>query len=156
MNKLRKFLTVKWCAMLSSLLAMLGFAACGDGKNDILGPDLYGQPYAKFKVEGAVLNEDGKGIENVKVYVREHYGDTAVTDQQGKFEFNSTDIFPMRDFWVMAKDTKDNYETDSVNITTNFEGGDGDWFSGSYATTHDFTLKKKSAETTDKNTTPEK
>ena len=146
MNKIRKFLTAKWCAMLSSLLAVLGFAACGNGKNDVDEPCLYGQPYAKFKIEGAVLNEDGKGVEGVQVYVRDYYGDTTKTDQQGKYVFNAERFYLFdNNIWVIAEDTKGNYKPDSVSVTPKYEGGDG-WFSGSYATTHNFTLKKKTEE----------
>ena len=158
MNRIKKYLTVKWCALVSALLGMLGFAACGskDDDCDLLppriggssiienGPCLYGQPYAIFQATGAVFNEDGEAVEGVKVYVRDHYGDTTKTDQDGKFVFYSDDIFP-RDYWLMTEDSSGVYEADSVRVITKFEGG-GEWYRGSYSTTQDFTLKKKPAE----------
>ncbi len=153
---------MKWCAMISALLGMLGFAACGskdddnnvatpnpnpdDGEHYIESPCLYGQPYAQFKVEGAVFNEEGTAVEGVKVYVRDNYGDTAKTDQNGKFVFEASRIWAGREFWVMAKDPSGVYATDSICVATDFKGGDGDWYAGSYSTTQDFTLKKKPAE----------
>ena len=141
MNRIKKYLTMKWCAMISALLGALGFTATGC--NGIYGADLYGQPYAKFKIEGSVFNEGGKAVKDVNVYVRNHYGDTTKTDQNGKYVFDAQDIASYREFWVMADDPSGIYERDSVKITPQYEGGDGDWYSGSYSTTHDFTLKKK-------------
>ena len=150
---------MKWCAMISALLGMLGFAACGskdddnnvatpnptpdDGEHYIESPCLYGQPYAHFKVEGAVFNEDGLGVEGVKVYVRDHYGDTTRTDQDGKFVFDAHRIMPFNDLWLMAEDPFGVYAADSVLVDADFKGGNSDWYEGSYSTTHDFTLKKK-------------
>ncbi|MBQ1884464.1 MAG: radical SAM-associated putative lipoprotein [Bacteroidales bacterium] len=144
MKQIKKYLRVKWCAMLSALLGLLGFAACGNKEDDE--PCLYGQPYANFKVEGAVLNDDGKAVNEVKVYVRDHYGDTTKTDQDGKFVLNTNHIFPEKSFWLMAEDPSGIYQADSVEIVPKFEGGDNDWYSGSYSTTHNFTLKTKPAE----------
>jgi hypothetical protein len=33
-----------------------------------------------------------------------------------------------------------------VQVNADYKGGDGDWYVGSYSTTHDFTLKKKPAQ----------
>ena len=147
MNRIKKYLTVKWCAMISALLGMLGYAACGSKDDeDGLGPCLYGQPHAYFKVEGSVLNEEGKTVEGVKVYVRDEYGDTTKTNQDGKYVFEDAYLFPTNTVWMIAEDPSGIYERDSVEITPRYEGGDGDWYSGSYSTTLDFTLKKKPAE----------
>jgi len=143
MNRIKKYLTMKWCAMISALLGALGFAAtgCGDGVYDA---DLYGQPYAKFKIEGAVFNEGGKAVEGVKVYVRDHYCDTAKTDQNGKYVFNANSLGGYLRLWVMAEDPSGVYAADSLALSPQYEGGDGDpWYAGSCTTTHDFTLKKK-------------
>ena len=146
MNRIKNFFTAKWCALISALLGMLGFAACGDN-NDFNGSLLYGQPYAKFKVEGAVLNEDGSSVQGARVYVKEHYGDTTKTAQDGKFTFNAESICPYNYFWVMVEDPSGVYEKDSVKIDAKFKGGDGDmWYNGSYSTTHNFTLKKEESE----------
>ena len=146
MNRIKKYFTVKWCAMISALLGMLGYAACGSkDEEDGLGPCLYGQPHAYFKVEGTVLNEDGLPMKGIKVYVRDNYGDTARTDQNGKYVFEDTYIMPYTNMWVMAKDPYGVYATDSVSVATDFQGG-SDWYSGSYSTTQNFTLKKKPAE----------
>lgn len=146
MKQIKKYFTMKWCALISALLGMLGYAACGSKGEESYGPDLYGEPYAKFKVEGAVFNEEGVAVEGVKVYVRDNYGDTAKTDQNGKFVFEASRIWAGREFWVMAKDPSGVYATDSICVATDFKGGDGDWYAGSYSTTQDFTLKKKPAE----------
>ena len=161
MKQIKKYLTMKWCAMISALLGMLGFAACGskdddnnvatpnpnpdDGEHYIESPCLYGQPYAQFKVEGAVFNEEGLSVEGVKVYVRDNYGDTTKTDQDGKFVFGAQRIMPYTDLWLMAEDPFGVYAADSVLVDADFKGGSG-WYKGSYSTTHDFTLKKKPAD----------
>ena len=171
MKQIKKYLTMKWCAMISALLGMLGFAACGskdddnnvatpnpnpdDGEHYIESPCLYGQPYAQFKVEGAVFNEEGLAVEGVKVYVRDNYGDTTKTDQDGKFVFDSSDIMPFNDLWVIAEDPSGVYEADSVQVDAKFEGGNRDWYVGSYSTTQDFTLKKKPAEPSEPENTEE-
>jgi len=147
MNRIKKYLTVKWCAMISALLGMLGFAACGSkGEEDGFGPCLYGQPHADFKVEGSVLNEEGAPISGVKVYVKGEYGDTARTDQNGKYVIKDNSFLPYTNVWMMAVDPSGVYERDSVKITPQYEGGDGNWDNGSSSTTQDFTLKKKPAE----------
>lgn len=144
MKQLKNFFTVKWYAMLSALLGLLGYAACGD--KDEYGPDLYGQPYAKFKVDGAVLNEDNEPVENVAVYVKRQYNDTTYTDKDGKFLIEDNDFIPFSDSVViMAVDKSGIYEPDSVKLQPKFSGG-SDWFVGSYETTQNFTLKKKSTE----------
>ncbi len=143
MNRIKKYFTVKWCAMISALLGALGFAATGCGN---YGADLYGEPYATFKIDGAVLNEEGKAVEGAKVYVKNHYGDTTKTDRNGKYLFDAKNFAPYREFWVMAEDPSGVYEADSLILMPKYEGGDGDWYSGSYSTTYDFTLKKKPTE----------
>ena len=156
MKQIKKYFTVKWCAMISALLGMLGYSACGSKDDeDGLGPCLYGQPHAYFKVEGSVLNEEGKTVEGVKVYVQRHYGDTATTDQNGKYVFNAKSMGSYRLLWVMAEDPSGVYAADSVGLSPQFEGGDGDWYEGSYSTTHDFTLKKKHAEPVEPENTEE-
>ena len=154
MKQIKKYLTMKWCAMISALLGALGFAATGCG-DDAYDADLYGQPYAKFKIDGAVLNEEGKGVEGVKVYVQRHYGDTATTDQNGKYAFNANNLGGYRLLWVMAEDPSGVYAADSVGLSPQYEGGDGDWYAGSCSTTHDFTLKKKPAEPAEPENTEE-
>lgn len=145
MKQIKKYLTMKWCAMISALLGALGFAATGCG-DDAYDADLYGQPYAKFKIEGAVFNEEGAAVEGAKVYVKNHYGDTTKTDQNGKYAFNANNLGGYRLLWVMAEDPSGVYAADSVGLSPQYEGGDGDWYAGSCSTTHDFTLKKKPAE----------
>jgi putative lipoprotein (rSAM/lipoprotein system) len=156
MKQIKKYFTVKWCAMISALLGMLGYSACGSKDDeDGLGPCLYGQPHAYFKVEGSVLNEEGKAVEGVKVYVQRHYGDTATTDQNGKYVFNAKSMGSYRLLWVMAEDPSGVYAADSVGLSPQYEGGDGDWYAGSCSTTHDFTLKKKPAEPVEPENTEE-
>ena len=93
-----------------------------------------------------MFNEEGLAVEGVKVYVRDNYGDTTRTDQDGKFVFNAKRISPDPYFWVMAEDPSGVYAADSVQVDADFKGGDRDWYEGSYSATHDFTLKKKPAE----------
>ena len=147
MKQIKKYFTVKWCALISALLGMLGYSACGskDEEDDRM-VCLYGQPHANFRVEGSVLNEEGSPIAGVKVYVRDHYGDTTKTDRNGKYLFDAKNFAPYREFWVMAEDPSGVYEADSLILMPKYEGGDGDWYSGSYSTTYDFTLKKKPTE----------
>ena len=157
MKQLKNFFTVKWYAMLSALLSLLGYAACGDKEE--YGAELYGQPYAQFKVDGAVLNEDNEPLEKISVYVKDHYGDTVSTGKDGKFSLEAKRISPEKTLWLMAVDKSGTYQIDSVELTTKFEGANHNWYEGSYETTHDFTLKKKSEEPvdteTDTNTTDE-
>ena len=146
MKQIKKYFTVKWCALISALLGMLGYSACGskDEEDDRM-VCLYGQPHANFRVEGSVLNEEGSPIAGVKVYVRDHYGDTTKTDRNGKYVFESYNIMPFNELCVMAKDPFGIYAADSVLVDADFKGGSG-WYEGSYSTTHDFTLKKKPAQ----------
>ncbi len=57
----------------------------------------------------------------------------------------------------MTEDPSGIYQADSVEIEPKFEGGDHDWYSGSYSTTHNFTLKTKTpdSETPKENKEPE-
>lgn len=144
MNKIKNYLTTKWCALLSTILGIMGFAACGEKYENVC---LYGEPYATFKADGAVLNEEGNAINGVEVYVKNHYGDTITTNQDGIFVFDAQ-IVPDKYLWLMTKDPTGIYESDSAKIATNFEGGEG-WNKGSFCTNHNFTLKKKPTESSD-------
>ena len=144
MNKIKNYLTTKWCALLSTILGIMGFAACGEKYENVC---LYGEPYATFKAEGAILNEEGNAINGVEVYVKNHYGDTTTTNQDGNFVFDAQ-IVPDKYLWLMAKDPSGMYESDSAKNTTNFEGGE-DWYKGSFETNHNFTLKKKAPNPSD-------
>ena len=148
MKQIKKYFTMKWCAMISALLGMLGYAACGskDEEDDRM-VCLYGQPHANFRVEGSVLNEEGSPIAGVKVYVRDHYGDTTKTDRNGKYVFEDNFFEPFNNIWIMAEDPFGIYAADSVNVATDFKGGEGSmWDCGSFSTTQDITLKMKPAQ----------
>ncbi|MBQ1696723.1 MAG: radical SAM-associated putative lipoprotein [Bacteroidales bacterium] len=160
MKQIKKYFTVKWCAIISALLGMLGYAACGS-KEDEAEALLYGQPHADFKVEGAVFNEEGAPINGVRVYVRDSHGMVAKSDQEGKFVFRDDYMWPRRYVWVIAEDPSGVYAADSVMVTAKYEGGDGSWYKGSYSTTQDFKLKKEepaepeTPETPEESSTPE-
>ena len=148
MKQIKKYFTVKWCALISALLGMLGYSACGskDEEDDRM-VCLYGQPHANFRVEGSVLNEEGSPIAGVKVYVRDHYGDTTTTDRNGKYVFEDNFFEPFNNIWVMAEDPFGIYSAESVNVATDFKGGEGSmWDCGSFSTTQDITLKMKPAQ----------
>ncbi len=86
--------------VLSSLLAMLGFAACGDDSSDDWDdiPVEYGTPTYSFQVKGQVTDPQGSPINGIRVIVRSPYGsyynideerpvsaDTIYTDGSGNY-----------------------------------------------------------------------
>jgi len=152
-----KFFDNRWLIgkvnlLLGGLLTLLGFSSCGSKAfNEEC---LYGQPYAKYSIKGAVLNDEARPLEGMKVTLKEVvqkdsleffdiHPDVA-TSSQGKYELKgSVDIYDatMR---VIVDDPSGVYATDSTDVKpTLSKDGAGDWCIGTYEGEANFSLRKK-------------
>ena len=79
---------INWKHFAGSIFALLGFSGC---ENIGLGPAMYGQPSADYKLIGDVKGPDGKPIEGIRGVLAPlendpYYNDTLYTDSKGHFE----------------------------------------------------------------------
>lgn len=82
-----------WERLAAIVVGLLGFATCGKIENIIESPDMYGEPYADFKVLGSVTGENGDPIEGIRVAVtrHNHYENTpyVIYDQNDWYEYDT-------------------------------------------------------------------
>lgn len=146
-------------SVLSFVLTLFGLSSCDIESPDEYGSPVvmeYGSPYAVYEASGAVLDEEGKGVQGEEVILREIFtddyegrdivlSDTTRTDENGKYKI-SIDYPPYRDIKsrIVAHDPNGTYEDDSLDVTPEkIEDGKGTWYQGLYANKQNFTLKKK-------------
>lgn len=153
MKNFKEKISAKWCAFLTVLLGLLGFAACqNNSENGGDEPCLYGCPHADFKFSGKITNEDGSGIQNLNVVIvpvysgSENYGyyyaDTVQTNSDGVFVFESSGVESAANYRIICFDSTGVYEKDSTDFAVKYTGGDG-WYTGKAEKTDiNFTLKK--------------
>jgi len=133
-------------SILSSIIAMLGFSACG---NEEL---MYGTPTGTFEVKGTVTDSDGSPMSGAYVIHRRGIhgdqtagyslpGDTAVTGSNGSYIL-SGEAYD-QSIKLVCKPNNNEFEADSTNIPLRFTGGNGEWDKGHADAIQDFTLRKK-------------
>jgi putative lipoprotein (rSAM/lipoprotein system) len=128
--------------LISGFLALLGFAS----SCDIGGVYAeYGTPSAKFIVNGKIESAaTSQPIENIRVIMQ---GDTAVSDQYGKYQVIDRWGFPQdQSYSIEIEDIDGTINGEFENLDTivefknpKFTKGDGDWYKGE--TSIDFNVK---------------
>ncbi len=161
--KSKKNLNRKRTGLGALLLGIVGaVASC-----DIIpiGSAMYGCPNADYDIKGKVVDENGKGIENIKIeighvqtsnqnviYDYEYipFFTDLKTDAEGNYHYIGND-FPNNQLRIKAEDIDGEehggqFASDSVALKVEFKGGKGSvWYSGkAEATAPDIKLKKVS------------
>lgn len=160
--------------LLGALLGLLGFSSCGfldiGGGKDMYGPPLvmYGQPHADFHASGKVTDPSGKGIEGIRVAIRQHRhydnrpgviydqndwydDDTLYTDDAGKYELKTSIISfdGPHDVTVVFEDIDGEehggrFESQTVKPEIKqSKKGDNSWYGGTFEVKADAKLKKQ-------------
>lgn len=146
-------------SLLSSLVAMLGFNSCIFIACDygVVGPEPivceYGVPHAELVVSGNVTDESDKPVKNIRVQLHNDgyaVSDYSYTDEKGSYSLRDgiTPWDAPDSLWVVATDTADVYEADSVRVPVVIDEskGDGDWLVGEAKAEANFQLKQKNKE----------
>lgn len=120
--------------ILSSLLLLLGFSACGETTTE------YGTPYAKHTIKGKVVDKNtGSPVLNANVIVKssiskDNYdiSDILKADDKGEFIYSNESAFPIENYWIIGEDKSGYYKTDSVEVeitNADLKGGKN-WYAG--------------------------
>ena len=151
--------------LLGALLGLLGFSSCF---HIIDGPVEYGQPHIDFKASGKVTDASGKGIEGIRVAIRQHRhydntpgviydqndwydDDTLYTDAAGKYGLRRsiTSFDGPHDVTVVFEDVDGEehggrFESRTVKpAVEQTQKGDKSWYGGEFTVKADATLKKQ-------------
>lgn len=133
--------------ILAFLMSLLGFTVVSCNQVE------YGCPYAEFDMKGVVTDEENHPIENIQIAVSNHDYDTVYTytDAAGKYYLPTKEIYPWDSVQVVATDI-DGIEhggefesaTQLISFSSSeFKGGDGNWYEGKASKEVNFQLKKK-------------
>lgn len=139
--------------ILAAVLALLGFSACGEGKEPMAE---YGTPSVSYRIKGTVTDKDDAPINGIKVVISdepESESDdvTVYTDADGKFTGPHTYSFGLYGQTVTFEDVdgEDNgglFKSATLGIDDmtkkKVEEG-GNWYSGDYEVTADVKLEKE-------------
>jgi len=140
-------------AIMSGIMALLGFTSCDDEGDDMV---MYGTPHADYSVSGLVTDTEGTPVEGVRVIVRTDYdydkpinpylSDTVYTDKDGKF-LNEGGMFPEKSVKVVCQDPDGNFASDSTIVDLEYDKKKADgWYKGIGRATVDFKLNKQDKE----------
>ena len=134
-------------SFLSFLLSLLGFYGCSSE-----GPDMYGQPYATFRINGNVTDAQGKPLEQKRIIVRNlNYGeegayrmsDTLLTDKEGTYLWKREIYNHEGKLRVVCQDPTKQFKADSTEVDIKLtEKGNGSWNMGSGSKTVNFQLQE--------------
>jgi putative lipoprotein (rSAM/lipoprotein system) len=136
-------------ALLTALLAMLGYESCS-----LNSPDEYGTPTVDYQVKGFVTDLLGTPIQGIKVrapysYIDGSEGQNVLTDENGRFELDEFHSMLYGKLYVEDIDGEDNggeFQSDTIDIwdlpKKEVEKGSG-WYEGKYEVTANIKLKQK-------------
>ena len=135
-------LLVHFNAILALLLGSLALTGCRCK---------YGVPYAEFNAEGLVTDQEtGEPIENIQIVCKAgeiRMAEEVYTNSNGRYLVESATPFELDSIDIIARDTADIYETDSVRVGVVFEKPKGsnrdEWYQGGAFVYQNFNLKKK-------------
>ena len=150
--------------LLGALLGLLGFSSCefldiGGGMT------MYGEPHADFQATGRVTDKSGKGIQGIRVAIRQHRhydnrpgviydqndwydNDTLFTDASGRYELKTTVFEKPHDVKIVFEDIdgeenggsfKSQTATPEIRQTAKAK----DWYTGGFAVEADARLEKE-------------
>lgn len=139
--------------ILAAILVLLGFSACGEGKEPMAE---YGTPSVSYRIKGTVTDKDNAPIKGIKVVISDEpeneYDDiTVYTDADGKFTGPHTYSFSLYRQTVAFEDVdgEDNgglFKSATLGIddmTAKKVKEGGHWYSGDYEVTADVKLEKE-------------
>lgn len=134
--------------IIAFFMSVLGIGtACSFGGCEYGTPVEYGTPSATFVVNGKVSNEEGTGINGIRVVLRQ---DTALTNPNGQYEVETIDFPTDTDFQIQFEDIDgtDNGEYQKLDtivafVDPEFTGGDDSWYEGETIKDFDVQLKNK-------------
>lgn len=139
--------------ILAAILVLLGFSACGEGKEPM---EEYGTPSVSYQIKGTVTDKDNAPIKGIKVVIsdeRKYDTDdiTVYTDADGKFTGPHTYSFSLYGQTVTFEDVdgEDNgglFKSATLGIddmTARKVKEGGHWYSGDYEVTADVKLEKE-------------
>lgn len=139
--------------ILAAILVLLGFSACGEGKEPM--PE-YGTPSVSYRIKGTVTDKDNAPIKGIKVVISdepeiESDDITVYTDADGKFSGPHTYSFSLYGQTVTFEDVdgEDNggrFKSSTLGIddmTAKKVKEGGHWYSGDYEVTADVKLEKE-------------
>ena len=153
---LHQLLIRKANVLLGSILSALGLSGC-ISSSPYNQTSLYGVPYAKYDVHGAILDADGKALEGMEVRMKEieRYDDEEVevgtshrttTDAQGQYSCEGKLYGPdvkEAEFRVVVEDPSGRYASDSTNVKmTKTDAGATSWCLGTMVGEVDMVLKE--------------
>jgi len=138
--------------VLAAVLALLGFAACGE-KNELICE--YGTPSVSYRIMGTVTDENNAPIKGIKVVISdepemESDDITVYTDVDGKFTGPHTYSFSLYGQTVSFEDVdgEDNgglFKSATLGLddmtTEKVKDGNGHWYSGDYEVIADVKLE---------------
>jgi len=138
--------------LLGGLLTLLGFSSCDSSAFNV--ECLYGQPYTKYSVKGAVLNDEAKPLEGMKVTLKAVYREDSVeyvqkqlevtTGSKGRYEHRGEVYWSDPTLRIIVDDPNGVYASDSTDVEPTFSKKDaGDWCMGTYEGEASFSLEKK-------------
>ena len=121
--------------LLTTLVGMLGFSCCLTSCN------MYGVPSADFFIEGRVINEEKKPLEDIQVMLKDYWESVYIyTQADGTFQ-HRYDGEPTELVSITVKDTSGVYQSVTLNVTPSYTGGKK-WYRGSDQANIEFVLKK--------------
>ena len=136
-------------ALLTALLAMLGYESCS-----LNSPDEYGTPTVDYQVKGFVTDLQGTPIQGIKVRAPYNFdgseGQNVLTDENGRFELDEfhsglNDKLIVED--IDGEDNGGEFQSDTIKVRDlpkkEVEKGDGSWYMGKYEVTAKIKLKLK-------------
>lgn len=139
--------------ILAAILVLLGFSACGEGKEPMVE---YGVPSVSYRIKGTVTDKDNAPIKGIKVVISdepeiESDDITVYTDADGKFTGPHTYSFSLYGQTVTFEDVdgEDNggrFKSSTLGIddmTARKVKEGGHWYSGDYEVTADVKLEKE-------------
>ena len=135
-------------ALLTALLAMLGYESCS-----LNSPDEYGTPTVDYQVKGFVTDLQGTPIQGIKVRAPYNFdgseGQSVLTDENGRFELDEfhseyNDKLIVED--IDGEDNGGEFQSDTIKVwdlpKKQIEKGSG-WYEGKYEVTAKIKLKLK-------------
>lgn len=128
----------------------IGCVSCKYGVPEPVPMAEYGCPYATFEAKGKVTDENAQAVENIRVRIRNKYGDELpyiYTDENGEYNTGTLEgVFPPDSVDIIVTDTADIYAPDSVRIKVEYDKSevskDDHWNAGAGSVYQDFQLKK--------------
>lgn len=139
---------LNYCSyILFAAITLLSFSCAVDTNEDMaLGENVQNKPYAKYTLEGEVVNQKGKAVPNIRIIIgeleRREYVEwmflpnTTYTNDSGEFYYSNENASPPNRLRIIYQDIDRYgnigiYKTDSLDLNMdNLEGGNGLWYAG--------------------------